>query len=362
MATETLLLATRKGLLEVSNDRINALHFAGESVSQVMSDSRTGHWYAAQNLGHFGIKLKRSSDKGQSWQDIAAPALPIKPTTGPLADDPIAWNVELIWSLEAGGADRPGELWLGTIPGALFHSTDAGDSWQLNTALWEDPQRREWFGGGYDQPGIHSIVVNPTNPRQVTLAISSGGIWTTIDRGQSWQLIGQGQVADFLPPEQANNLNQQDAHRLAQCHAQPQRLWMQHHGGQYLSSDAGQHFSPINKGSGFDFGFAVAADPNNPQRAWFVPGVADAQRYPKDTALCVLRTDDGGKSFTQLRSGLPQIGCFDLVYRHGLIVDDTGKRLAMASTTGHLWTSSDAGDHWQQSPLMLAPVYSLAFA
>jgi len=47
-------------------------------------------------------------------------------------------------------ADEPGVLWAGTLPGALFRSDARGESWQLNDALWHDPRRQEWWGGGYD--------------------------------------------------------------------------------------------------------------------------------------------------------------------------------------------------------------------
>ncbi len=365
MNHKPLLLATRKGLLYVAQDRVIAHHFAGDSVSQILVDSRSGYWFAAQNLGHFGIKVKRSKDQGTSWDEIAAPALPLKPTEGPLADDTTSWNVELIWALEQGGADIPGELWIGCIPGALFRSVDHGDSWQLVESLWYDERRREWFGGGYDESGIHSILIDPNNPQHLTIAISSGGVWESYDRSASWTLIGEGQNAEFLPPEQAFYLNQQDPHRIAFCASHPDRLWLQHHCGQYVSNDRAKTVQRINQlndpSQRSDFGFAVVCDPINPDRAWFVPGIADQQRYPRNAALCVLRTDDGGATFMEQREGLPQHGCYDLIYRHGLIVDTSGQSLAMASTTGHLWTTATAGDRWQQSLLQLPPVYSLSW-
>ena len=56
----------------------------------------------------------------------------------------------MIWTLAAGGPDAPGELWAGTLPGGLFRSRDRGASWSLVDALWAKPERKEWFGGGYD--------------------------------------------------------------------------------------------------------------------------------------------------------------------------------------------------------------------
>jgi hypothetical protein len=359
------LLASRKGLLHVENDKVIAHHFPGDSVSQILVDTRSQFWYAAQNLGHFGVKLKRSKDQGNTWQEIAAPALPEKPTSGPMSDDTTPWTIELIWELQQGGDDLPGELWAGCIPGSLFRSLDHGDSWQLIESLWFDARRLDWFGGGYDHSGIHTILIDPHNAMHLTLGISCGGIWESFDRGGSFTLIGVGQDAEYLPPDQAKQLNQQDPHRIAVCARHPDRLWIQHHCGQYVSNDRGKNVTrinkPLNSEPGFDFGFALACDPVNPNRAWFVPGIADQQRFPRGTAMCVLRTDDGGQTFMQQRTGLPQSGCFDLIYRHGLIVDATGSNLAMASTTGHLWTTQNGGDNWQQSVLMLPPVYSLAW-
>ncbi len=320
MSQKSLLVATRKGLMLVAHDTIQAHYFEGDAISQVLVDTRNQYWYAAQNLGHFGIKMKRSKDQGSTWDDIAAPALPSKPTDGVWADDTTPWSVEMIWELQQGGNDIAGELWAGCLPGSLFRSTDYGDSWQLVESLWYDARRRDWFGGGYDVSGIHSILVDPHNPSHMTLGVSSGGIWESYDRSNSWTQIGQGQEADFLPPEQRYELGQQDPHRLAHCAKHPDRLWVQHHCGQYVSNDRAKNLIRINRSAPAgtagntsdvpvspnvsDFGFAVACDPINPNRAWFVPAVADAKRYPPSGALCVLRTDDGGQSFVQQRAGL----------------------------------------------------------
>jgi hypothetical protein len=83
---------------------------------------------------------------------------------------------------------------------------------------------------------------------------------------------------------------------------------------------------------------------------------------PRDGAMAVTRTRDGGRSWETLRGGLPQKDTFDLIYRHGLDVDETGSRLAMGSTTGGLWVSDDAGENWQLVNAHLPPVYAVRFA
>lgn len=361
----TLLVGSRKGLFVIHGEgarwEIASHHFAGDPVTQVLADPRDGAWYAALRLGHFGVKLRKSMDQGANWQEIAAPAFPLKPEHGAWADDTTPWSVDLIWALAAGGTAEPGTLWAGCMPAGLFKSQDGGASWALNTPLWEEPRRRDWFGGGYDHAGIHTVLVDPRDARHLTLAISCGGVWQTRDGGASWTPTSTGMRADFMPPERADDPNIQDPHCLAQCASQPEVLWVQHHCGPYRSADGGQRWDalPAPKPSGF--GFAVACDPHNPRRAWFVPAQADACRIPVDGQLVVSRTDDGGASFQVFGDGLPQHHAYHLVYRHALDVAHDGQTLAMASTTGGLWLSAHAGEAWHCVSRDLPPVAVVRF-
>ena len=88
-------------------------------------------------------------------------------------------------------------------------------------------------------------------------------------------------------------------------------MWMQHHNGMFRSTDAGANWTQLTP-PGDDFGFAVAAHPKDPLTAWFVPAIKDELRMPRDGALCVTRTRDGGKSWETLREGLPQRDAYDL--------------------------------------------------
>ena len=365
MASNILLVGTRKGLLVVRGEgtqwQIAAHHFAGDPVTQVLADPRDGTWYCALRMGHFGIKMRKSLDQGANWQDIAAPAFPPKPTDGPWADDATPWSVDLIWTLVAGGASEPGTLWAGCIPAGLFKSVDGGASWQLNTPLWEEPRRRDWFGGGYDHAGIHSVLVDPRDARHLTVAVSCGGVWQTQDAGASWVLTASGMRADFMPAERVEDANIQDPHCMVQCAAQPDSLWVQHHCGIYRSVDGAQSWQAVLAPVPSGFGFAVVADPHNPKRAWFVPARSDAIRIPVDGKMVVTRTDDGGASFTAFGQGLPQDHACHLVYRHALDVGGDGRTLAMASTTGGLWVSGDAGETWQAVSRDLPPVAALRF-
>ena len=360
--SDRLLVGTRKGLLTFARNgggwTIARTDFAGIPVSAVLHDRRDGAsqdgvLYAALNHGHFGAKLHRSDDGGRSWRELPAPAFP--------ADAAGAPTLSQIWTLEAGGPSQPGRLWIGALPAGLFRSDDGGESWQLTRALWDVPERTKWMGGGYDEAGIHTVSPDPRDPRRVFVAISCGGVWDTADDGQSWVLRGDGMVAPYMPPEQAGTREIQDPHRVARCPAAPDVMWMQHHAGVYRSVDTGATWTRLTP-PGDDFGFAVAAHPTDAQTAWLVPAMKDEFRMPRDGALCVTRTRDGGRTWQAFRRGLPARDAYDLVYRHGLAVDATGTRLAMGSTTGGLWVSENAGEAWTLINAHLPPIYAVRFA
>jgi hypothetical protein len=359
--SDRIRVATRKGLFTLvrRNGRWRAGEpaFLGDPVTMVLDDPRDGSLYAALNLGHFGVKLRRSRDDGATWQELDAPAYPPQPEG---AEGP-AWKLVQIWSLETGGAGEPGVLWAGTIPGGVFRSADAGASWSLVRSLWDRPERLGWFGGGYDAPGIHSINVDPRDPRRVTLAISCGGIWRTADAGETWELAARGMIARYMPPDQQGDGNTQDPHRTVACPARPDVLWTQHHSGIFRSIDGADRWTEIDAPLS-SFGFAVAVHPRDADTAWFVPGIKDEQRVPVNAKLAVTRTRDGGRTFEVLRDGLPQDSCYDLVYRHGLAVDGTGERLAMGSTSGGVWISANGGDAWEALDARLPPIYAVRFA
>ena len=362
-------VSTRKGLFTFkrsSAGRWEAVNvaFLGSPVSMSLADARNGNWYAALFLGHFGVHLHRSSDRGASWNEIAAPTFP----EGAMLPERMASEAETpkmkpaalseIWALEPAGEQT---LWCGTIPGGLFRSDDAGDRWHLVDELWNREERMSWFGGGKDDPGIHSIVVDPNNPQHVLVAISCGGVWRTRDGGTSWECCSNGLRAEYMPPDQAYNPNVKDPHRMVACPENFNHMWIQHHNGIFHSTDGSQNWEEIKDVDPAVFGFAVAVHPHEPGTAWFVPGVKDELRFPRDARFVVTKTTDGGRTFRQITKGLPTEDAYDIVLRHALDVDQTGNMLAMGSTTGNFWVSEDSGESWQAVSNHLPPVYAVRF-
>lgn len=361
--TDRIAFATRKGLFffarEESGWRLEADVFLGTPLTYVFRDPRDGALYVAANLGHFGPKLHRSDDGGANWSEIGMPAFSEAPTVEGDADSS-GPSVIQIWAMApaTGGA---GNLWVGTIPGGLFRTSDAGATWSLNQPLWTMPERERWMGGGYDDPGIHSICVDPRDPAHVSVAVSTGGVWRSEDDGASWRVAGKGLRAAYLPPDMTYDEVMQDAHRMVQCPAAPDDYWIQHHNGIFRSADNQASWKEIVPEPCPAFGFAVAVHPADPDTAWFVPAVKDEFRFPQDGKFVVSRTRDGGASFEVIDRGLPQENSYDLVYRHALDVDASGERLVMGSTTGGAWVSEDGGDSWQALPARLPPIAAVSF-
>lgn len=361
--TRSILLATKKGLFTATANRgrftVDAPAFRGVPVSMVLQDPRDGVCYVGLDHGHFGVKLHRR--RGRKWEEIAAPAYPQLPA-GQVETDgfgrPWPRKLRLVWCLEI-DPRTPGGLWSGTIPGGLFHSTDRGTTWTFVQSLWDVAGRKKWFGGGYDVPGIHSILVDPRDANVVTIGVSCGGVHRTTDGGATWRNVSHGLRAAFLPGERAFDLDVQDPHRLAMCRSVPDRVWCQHHNGIFVRPGADRPWREIKAKAPSRFGFACAAHPHDRDVAWFVPAEKDECRVPKDGKMLVLRTSDGGRSFDVMTKGLPQQHAYDLVYRHGLEVAADGATLVMASTSGRVWVGRDGGEAWQELPANLPPVFAV---
>jgi len=187
-----LYVGTRKGLFVVGARGIGKPHFLGDPVSMVLPD-RDGTLYAALNLGHFGVKLRRSDDGGKSWQEVSAPEYPPQPAD---SADKTPWKLVQLWSLETDGQ----RLWAGTIPGGLFTSEDRGERWALVRSLWDEPTRPQWEGG-FGGLCLHTICPWPGDPRRLAVAVSAAGVWITDDGGATWRRGGRGLVPRYLPEE-----------------------------------------------------------------------------------------------------------------------------------------------------------------
>jgi photosystem II stability/assembly factor-like uncharacterized protein len=388
-----LILGTKKGTLILDaqgGDWVpRPIAHAGMSISYAAKDRRDGTLWAAMDHAHWGPKLSRSKDDGATWQHLSQLAYPKGarfieqhlPTPGeePPADAPPRYkdaSLLKVWVLAFGTANEPGTMYAGTLPGGLFISRDGGDTWALNRPLWNhesrggdlfvgDAKHRNHWGGtpaamayGEFVPGIHSVVVHPTDPKRLWVAVSCAGVLETRDGGDTWHGRNKGMVNDYLPDAEAEWGH--DPHFVTLCPGQPERLWQQNHTGVFTSEDGAATWKRVSqKDVAVHFGFPIAADERDGQTAWVVPAVGDDQRMTPGGGLFVARTTDGGASWQQLRKGLPQTHAYDIVYRHAL--DVQGDTVCFGSTTGNVYLSDDRGESWRCLGTNFPPVHSVRF-
>ena len=351
-----LLLGTRKGLLITDeNGAIISEHFAGVAVSHAMYDPRTKLLWCCLDHGHWGTKLHCSSDMGKTWSEIPAPKYP-EGSTRPDDNEPASNSY--MWIVQPGGDDQPNRLYIGSEPGALFQSDDNGETFNIVETLWNQPSRTHWMGGGRDHAGVCSIIVDPRDSQHVYAGISVGGVYETTDGGATWNARNKGLYADYLPDPYAEFGH--DPHFILASPSNPDVLWQQNHCGVFRSTDRGQTWNNLSQEGGpVYFGFALAVDAQDENVAWVIPAVSAEYRVPVNRALCVCRTDDGGKTWQDFRVGLPQSECYDIVFRHAL--DIHGDTLVFGTTAGNVYISHDRGESWNGLAHNLAVVYSVRF-
>ncbi len=365
MNKNRIILGTRKGLIILhknGSDKWQIKHtaFPGVPISYAMVDHRNDVLWACADHGHWGQKLYRSEDGGATLNEVEAPKYPEGATIYDVWADgkqkPAA--VTYLWTIVPGGDDHPNRLYIGTEPGGLFVTNDGGETFQLMEGLWNHPSRKDnWFGGGRDQAGCCSIVVDPRDSNHLYVSISVGGVYESLDGGKSWNGRNQGLIAEYLPNPHSEYGH--DGHCLVAAPTNPDILWQQNHCGVFRSTDRGQTWDNISDGQ-IKFGFPIVLDAQDLNTAWVIPAVSDDIRTTFDGALYVARTEDGGKSWTKLRTGLPQENSFDIAFRHALDID--GNTLIFGTTTGNLFISHNRGNTWSTIGNYFPPIYSVQFA
>lgn len=356
-----VLVGTTKGLIVYVKDGIawkkEAIHFLGMPVSMVYVDERTNTWWASLAHRHWGQKLHYSEDEGKTWPPVAPPKYP----KGSLLSSGKTARLKKIWAIQADGLTGGKGIYVGTEPGGLFYKEDLSKPFVLVENLWNHPSRsdhNQWFGAGRDHPFLHTIAIHPHNPEHLYIAVSCAGVFESKDSGNNWVPKNKGLIAAYLPNPEVEVGH--DPHMMHICRSNPSVIWQQNHCGIFRTENGGEQWKLLSRPEEFPhYGFALAIDHKNPDRAWVIPALSDEMRIAPDLALRVYRTDDGGKTWMALTKGLPQSDCFDIVFRHAM--DITNDTLAFGSSTGNLYLSEDAGDSWQTISNSLARIDCVRF-
>jgi hypothetical protein len=355
-----LLVGTMKGAFVLRADRartqweIGGPYFPGSAVYALAYDGRGGRHrlWAGPHSMHWGALLRSSDDFGRTWTNPETATVRFPEGSGAA--------LQQIWQVVTGRESEPDTLYCGVEPAALFVSRDAGESWSLTEGLWNHPQRERWMPGGGGLC-LHTILPDPEDPARVRVAISTAGMYVTGDGGATWRPSNHGVRAEFLPDKHPEF--GQCVHKVAQSRRQPERMFLQNHWGLYRSDDRGENWVDVANGVPSDFGFGVAAHPDDPDSAWIVPLESDSFRCTPEGRLRVYRTRDAGATWEPLHEGLPQHDAYETVLRDALTADPLSPAgVYFGTRSGKLFGSADEGQRWMAIADGLPPIVAVKTA
>jgi photosystem II stability/assembly factor-like uncharacterized protein len=374
MSKVRVLVGTRKGAFILTSDGkrekwdVSGPHFAGWEIYHLKgSPADPDRLYASQTSGWFGQIVQRSDDGGKTWHQPGTP-----PGEAPAPGPPKAvsnkfvydtsdatgkpltthqfydgtqhpWEFKRVWHMEPSLKD-PDTVYAGVEDAALFRSTDGGQNWK------ELPGLRGHGTGPKWQPGaggmcLHTIILDPSDPQRMYIAISAAGAFRTDDAGKSWKPINRGLRSQYIPDPNAEVGH--CVHHIAMNPTRPGVLFMQKHWDVMRSDDAGDNWKEISGNLPTDFGFVIDIHAHEPETVYVVPIKSDGEHFVPDGKLRVYRSRTGGNEWEALTKGLPQANCYVNVLRDAMAVDTLDKcGIYFGTSGGQVYASADAGDSW----------------
>ncbi len=347
-----VLVGTKKGAFILSADgnredwEVSGPHFGGWEIFHVKgSPVDPNRIYVSQFTEWFRQTIQRSDDGGVTWEQVGNEfTYDGEPGTHQWYDGtPHPWEFKRIWHLEPSPAD-PDTVYAGAEDAALFVTNDAGKTWQELAGLRRHDSGPKW------QPGagglcLHTILLDPTVPGRIFVAISAAGAFRSDDAGKTWQPINRGLRSEHIPDPDAEVGH--CVHRIAMHPSRPDVLFMQKHWDVMRSDDGDDEWREVSGNLPSDFGFPIEVHAHEPETVYVVPIKSDSEHFPPEGKLRVYRSRTGGNEWEALTNGLPQSDCYVNVLRDAMAIDSLDPcGVYFGTTGGQVYVSADSGDSW----------------
>src|SRR6478736_1178153 len=207
MSDVRVLVGTRKGAFVLTSDgkrdrwAVSGPHFAGWEIYHLKgSPADPNRLYASQSSGWFGQLIQRSDDGGTTWEPVGNEFVyDGVPGTHQWYDGTQhPWEFKRVWHIEPSLTD-PDTVYAGVEDAAMFKTTDGGKTWKELAGL-------RGVKGNLWQPGaggmaVHTILIDPKNPKRIYVAISAAGAFRTEDGGLTWKPINKGLKSPYELPD-----------------------------------------------------------------------------------------------------------------------------------------------------------------
>ncbi len=365
MSNVRVLVGTKKGAFVLTSDGkrdkwdIAGPHFGGWEIYHVKgSPVDPNRLYASQSNSWFGQLIQRSNDGGKTWEPVENKFVydGVAGTHQWYDGTPHPWEFKRVWHLEPSLTDVD-TVYAGVEDAALFRSTDGAKSWHELSGLRKHGTGPNW------QPGaggmcLHTIILDPKNPKRIYIAISAAGAFRTDDGGETWKPINKGLVSNTIPNPTAEVGH--CVHHVAMNPSKPDRLYMQKHWDVMRSDNGGDQWEEVSGNLPTDFGFVIDIHAHEPDTIYVVPITSDSLHYPPEGKLAVYRSRTAGNEWEALGKGLPQRDCYVNVLRDAMSVDSLDKcGIYFGTTGGQVYVSPDSGDNWMPIAQNLPSVLSV---
>jgi len=365
MSGVRVLVGTRKGAFVLTADGkrdrwdVSGPFFGGWELYHLKgSPADPNRIYASQSSGWFGQMIQRSTDGGKTWEPVGNKFVyDGVPGTHQWYDGtPHPWEFKRVWHLEPSLTD-PDTVYAGVEDAALFRTTDGGQTWSEMPGLRGHGSGPNWAPGAGGLC-LHTILLDPSDPQRMFIAISAAGAFRSDNGGITWKPINRGLHSQYIPNPTAEVGH--CVHRLAMHRSRPSTLFMQKHWDVLRTDDAGDQWTEVSGNLPTDFGFVIDVHAHEPETIYVVPIKSDSEHYPVDGALRVYRSRSGGNEWEALTKGLPQQNCYVNVLRDAMSIDSLDKcGVYFGTTGGQVYASADGGDSWNAIVQNLPPVVSV---
>lgn len=380
MSKVRILVGTKKGAFILTADgarknwEVSGPHFAGWEIYHLKgSPLDPSRIFCSQSSGWFGQVIQRSDDGGKTWNVPDGTKLPGPGEFPSGLSNAFAyegevgthkwydgtqhpWEFKRIWHLEP-SLTEPDTIYAGAEDAAIFKSTDGGRSWKELSALRR--VKGELWQPGAGGMAVHTILIDPKNPKRIYVAISAAGAFRTEDGGATWKPINRGLKSQYELPDPDAEVGH-CVHRIALHPSRPDVLFMQKHWDVLRTDNAGDRWTDVGGNLPTDFGFPIDVHAWEPETIYVVPIKSDSEHFPIDGKLQVWRSRSGGNEWEPLTKGLPQKDCYVNVLRDAMSVDTLQPcGIYFGTTGGQVYCSPDGGDNWTAIVRDLPPVLSV---
>jgi hypothetical protein len=265
-------------------------------------------------VGSRGNGALLSTDSGATWERIELPESDV-------------------FSVAISAADRA--LYAGTEPSRLFVARDGG-SWEELKALQDIPSRDRWSFP--PRPWTHHvrwIAPDPHHSERLLVGIELGGLMYSEDGGATF--------SDHRPGAKL------DTHNVAWHPRLKDRAYEAAGDGAAWSHDGGRTWDTADTGRELGYCWALALDPADPDR-WYVSAATGprAAHSGEQARGRLYRWDDGWRALHLPSDAMP--------YTLALAHDE----LLAGMADGHLLSSNDGGESWDDTGADLASITAMA--